>query len=65
MTSPIEQLAIQSQEQHRRYHELFGTNPVRGDGLRQLGAYSREVGKQARDIREGVLALDFSTAVTG
>ena len=65
MSSTKEALAIPSQEQHRRYHELFGTNPVRGDGLRQLGAYSREVGKQARDIREGVLALDFSTAVTG
>jgi hypothetical protein len=63
--SPIELLAIQSQEQHRRYHELFGTNPVRGDGLRELATYSRQVAQQARDVRDGVIALDFSTAVTG
>jgi len=65
MTSPIEQLVIASQEQHRRYYELFGTNPVRGDGLRELAAYSRQVGQQARDIRDDVLALDFSTEVSG
>jgi hypothetical protein len=63
--SPIEALAMESQEQHRRYYELFGTNPVSGDGLRELAGYCREVGKQARDIRQGVLALHFSTAVTG
>jgi hypothetical protein len=65
MTSPIEQLVIASQEQHRRYYELFGTNPVRGDGLRDLATYSRGVGKQARDIRDGVTALNFSTEVAG
>ena len=63
--SPIDALIMESQEQHRRYYELFGTNPVRGDGLRELAAYSREVAKQTRDIRQGVLALNFSTAVTG
>lgn len=63
--SPIEQLANESQEQHRRYHELFGTSPVRGDGLRDIANYSRDVARQAREIRQGVLALNFSTAVTG
>ncbi|ORX14139.1 hypothetical protein [Mycobacterium xenopi] len=63
--SPIDALILQSQEQHRRYYELFGTNPVRGDGLRELAAYSREVANQARDIRQQVIALHFSTAVTG
>jgi hypothetical protein len=63
--SPIEALAQESQEQHQRYYDLFGTNPVRGDGLREIAAYSHELGKQARDIRAQVLALNFSTAVTG
>jgi len=63
--SAIDALIMESQEQHRRYYELFGTNPVRGDGLRELAAYSREVAQQACDIRQGVLALNFSTAVTG
>ena len=39
--SPIELLAMESQEQHRRYHELFGLNPVGGDGLRDLARRAR------------------------
>jgi hypothetical protein len=63
--SPIEALANESQEQHRRYHELFGTSPVRGDGLRDLANYSREVARQERGIRQGVINLNFSTEVLG
>ncbi|MBI2699706.1 MULTISPECIES: hypothetical protein [Mycobacterium] len=63
--SAIDALVAASQEQHRRYYELFGANPVRGDGLRELAAFSHDVGQQARDIREQVLALHFSTAITG
>jgi len=63
--SPIEALANESQEQHRRYHELFGTSPVRGDGLRDLANRSREVARQERDVRQGVLNLNFSTEVLG
>ena len=36
MSSPIEQLVMASQEQHRRYYELYGQQPVTGDGLRQV-----------------------------
>lgn len=63
--SPIELLAMESQEQHRRYHELFGLNPVRGDGLRDLARYSREVAQREREVRQGVINLHFSTEVTG
>lgn len=63
--SPIEALVAESQQQHRRYHELFGTSPVRGDGLREIARYSREVASRERQIREGVIALRFSTEVTG
>ena len=62
---PIEALAMQSQEQHRRYHELYGTSPVRGDGLREIAAYSREVGRRERDLRQQIINLHFSTEVTG
>lgn len=65
MSSPIEQLIIASQEQHRRYFDLFGTNPVGGDGLRELAAYSRGVAQQATGIREKILGLNFSTQVEG
>ncbi|MEW2484214.1 hypothetical protein AB0876_31975 [Mycobacterium sp. NPDC049093] len=62
---PIEALAEQSQQQHLRYHQLYGANPVRGDGLREVARRSREVGRQAREIRQRVLDLNFSTEVTG
>lgn len=62
---PIEALAEESQQQHLRYHQLYGTNPVRGDGLREVARLSREVGRQAREVRQGVLDLNFSTEVTG
>ena len=65
MTSPIELLAMQSQEQHRRYHELFGTQPGGRRRTARTRRLSRELGQQERDIRQGVIKLDFSTAVTG
>jgi hypothetical protein len=40
MSSPIEQLVMASQEQHRRYYELYGQQPVTGDGLRQVAAHA-------------------------
>ena len=63
--SPIELLAMESQEQHRRYHELFGLNPVGGDGLRDIARRARELSQREREVRQGVINLDFSTAVTG
>jgi hypothetical protein len=65
MSSPMDALIEQSQDQHRRYHELFGTNPVRGDGLRDVHNDCRQVAQQARDTRQDVLNLNFSTEVTG
>jgi hypothetical protein len=65
MSSPIDALIEQSQQQHRRYHDLFGTNPVRGDGLRDVANYSRQVAEQARDTRQQVLNSNFSSAVIG
>lgn len=63
--SPIEALAMESQDQHRRYYELFGQNPVRGDGLRDIANLSRTVAAEIRQVREQVIALNFSTAVLG
>ena len=63
--SPIELLAMESQEQHRRYHELFGLNPVGGDGLRDIARRARELSQREREVRQGVINLHFSTAVTG
>lgn len=63
--SPIEAVAMESQEQHRRYHELYGQNPVRGDGLRDIANLSRAVAAEVRELRQDVIALDFSTQVLG
>ena len=63
--SAIDALIEESQEQHRRYYELFGHSPVRGDGLREVAALSRQCAEQARGIRQEVLASNFSTAVLG
>ncbi|MCH9731974.1 MAG: hypothetical protein K0U84_20250 [Actinomycetia bacterium] len=65
MMSAIEALVEESQQQHRRYHELFGTSPVLGDGLREVARHSRAVARNERDVRDGVIALNFSTEVTG
>lgn len=61
--SPIELLAMQSQEQHARYHALYGTSPVTGAGFRELGSYSRAVGADASDTRGAVLSSKFSDEV--
>ncbi|KEF94848.1 hypothetical protein BRW65_26835 [Mycobacterium paraffinicum] len=63
--SAIDALVQESQDQHRRYYELFGHNPVRGDGLREVGELSRQCAEQAREIRQQVLDSNFSTAVLG
>ncbi|MFV8227417.1 hypothetical protein [Mycolicibacterium fortuitum] len=63
--SPIEAVVEESQQQHVRYHGLYGSNPVRGDGLREVARLSREAGRQAREVRQRVLDLNFSTEVTG
>ena len=65
MFSGIEELARASQEQHGRYYALYGSDPVRGDGLREIGAYSRQLGQQVRDLRDRVIGLQFSTEVIG
>jgi hypothetical protein len=61
--SGIEELAAASQEQHRRYHELFGLGPVSGDGMRGAAAHVRDIGQQVKQTRDSVLATNFSTAV--
>lgn len=63
--TPIELLAQQSQEQHARYHALFGLSPVGGEGLRDLARRAREVGLRERQVCQGVINLNFSTRVTG
>jgi len=63
--SAIDALVQESQEQHRRYYELFGHSPASGDGLRDLGVQSKACAEQARDIRQEVLASNFSTEVLG
>jgi len=63
--TPIELLVMQSQEQHARYHALFGLNPVSGDGLRDLARRARELGLREREVRQGVINLNFSTRITG
>ena len=63
--SPIELLAMQSQEQHRSYHELFGLSPIGGDGLRDIANRARELGRREREVRQGVINLRFSTKVIG
>lgn len=59
-----EQLEAWSQEQHRRYLELFGTAPVDGGGFRDLGHLAERVGKDLQDTRAETIELQFSTAVT-
>jgi hypothetical protein len=38
---------------------------VRGDGLREVRDECRSVAEQARDLRQQVIDLNFSTALTG
>ncbi|OCB20049.1 hypothetical protein [Mycobacterium intracellulare] len=53
-----------SQEQHRRYFEMFGVNPEGGDGLRALSwAIHASTVPRVQDIRHEVIGLGFSTAV--
>lgn len=53
-----------SQEQHRRYFEMFGVNPEGGDGLRALSSGIRaSTVPWVQDVRHGVIGLGFSTAV--
>ena len=61
----IELLAMESQEQHRRYHELLRAQPIGGDGLRDIARRARELGRREREVRQGVINLNFSTKVIG
>ncbi len=63
--SLIDALAMQSQQQHRRYHELFGTAPVPGDRLYELARESQVLAEEISALRQQVIALDFSTEVLG
>lgn len=64
VASAIEQLIVDSQEQHRRYYELFGQAPIDGQGWDQLSGRIRAISAHVEDTRRRVLALDFSTAVS-
>ena len=57
------QLAQASQEQHRRYHELFGSAPVSGDGWQDVAARIRAVAQAVDDLHTAVVSSDFSTTV--
>lgn len=53
-----------SQEQHRRYFEMFGPNPEGGGGLRDLSAGVRgDFIPRILGVRAGVIGTDFSDAV--
>lgn len=49
--------------QHQRYLELYGVNPVSGDGFDHLSVHARQLGHDVVDARGQVVALQFSTAV--
>ncbi|WP_241474141.1 hypothetical protein [Mycolicibacterium neoaurum] len=57
------QLAQASQDQHRRYRELFGSAPVSGEGWQQVATRIRGVAQEVEDLRTSVVASDFSTTV--
>ncbi|OOK65190.1 hypothetical protein BZL29_7696 [Mycobacterium kansasii] len=59
----MEQLEMLSQEQHRRYFELFGSSPVDGVGFGDLSSYARTLSQQTQDTRSEVIGIRFSTAV--
>ncbi|WP_197499676.1 hypothetical protein [Mycobacterium sp. 1245852.3] len=63
MASPIEQLIVESQEQYRRYYELYGARPVTGTGFLELARVARSLSQNVQDAREGIRALRFSSAV--
>lgn len=57
------QVAQASQEQHRRYHELFGSAPTTGDGWQDVATRIRAVARTVDDLHTAVLASKFSTTV--
>lgn len=59
----IEQLEMLSQEQHRRYFDLFGSTPVDGGGFGDLSSYARTLSQGTNDTRAQIIGARFSTAV--
>jgi hypothetical protein len=57
------QLAQASQEQHRRFYELFGTQPSAGAPWRDLSTHIRTIEQGVDATHNGVIASSFSTAV--
>lgn len=57
------QLAQASQDQHRRYYELFGSAPVSGDGWQDVAARIRAVAHAVDDLHTAVVSSNFSTTV--
>ncbi|WP_293003256.1 hypothetical protein [Mycobacterium sp.] len=61
--SAIDQLIDESQQQHQRYYDLYGSSPASGDGFRDIVGSARQLAGHIRDTRSDVQALQFSTAV--
>lgn len=63
MMSAIDQLVADSQMQHQRYLDLFGSSPATGEAFDDLSAHARQLSHDVVDARGQVVALQFSTAV--
>lgn len=61
--SAIDQLVADSQMQHQRYLDLFGSSPATGEAFDDLSAHARQLSHDVVDARGQVVALQFSTAV--
>jgi hypothetical protein len=63
MMAAVDDLEEQSQQQHRRFYELFGADPAAGEGFTDVSNLGWQVGEQAQEARSGVINSNFSTAV--
>jgi hypothetical protein len=61
--SAINEMVLESQEQHRRYFELYGKVPTSGDGLRDAANDARMASQQTKELRDDVVRLNFSTCL--
>ena len=59
----VDELEDESQQQHERFLQLFGSNPATGAGFTDVSHMGRQIGHQTQQARADVIGSQFSTTV--